>query len=145
MEPAKITATGFTGGGGKWGWLDSLWATVKSWLWGIGLVLLAVLLLPIFVPALGPVIGAVFRGVGRFITWIVPVLGGVIEAAKRATMRKTAVELVTSQEAFKARLAACEALEEEEKALVLTLLKQANKDSQGDKCENFVDRETEGE
>jgi len=139
VQPATIetSAVSFTGSGGKWSIWDTIWQRLKDWAW-IGLLAVVVLLLlPVFVPAVGPVISLIGQSFAKVVLWIIPVIGGLVEAIRRRSTVKVAGELVESQEAFKARLAGSD-FDQATKEKVLKILKEANRQQQSDKAEALV-------
>jgi len=108
----------FKGGGGRWGFLDTIWQRMKDFLWlgvfgGVGLVALYFL-----VPAAQPILGAIFRAIAS----IFPVLGSVIERFV-GKLRVQAVQVPLAQvvdggQAFKDAVKADAAVGPDGKALL---------------------------
>ena len=140
QEGISISNKGFNAGGSKWSWVDSLWQTIKNWFWGLMLIAIALLLLPLIFPALVPIANVILSGIGRFISWCIPLVGGIVEALKRKATNKVCRGLIESQEAYKERIGDCDALDDDEKALILSTLKIANNESQDGKTQKTVDR-----
>lgn len=140
QQGATINNKGFQGGGSNWSWIDSIWQTLKDWFWGLLLIVIVLLMLPLFFPALIPLFNSIISGIGRFLAWIIPVLGGAIESLKHKATTKATSELVESQENFKSKIRNCEVLDEDVKDLVLTHLKNSNIESQDHKTQKAVDR-----
>jgi len=88
-------------GGFKWGIWDSIWSFIKrvAW-WGIFGVVIVLILMAI------PQTKWIGQGIMRFFAWLVPMVGGVLEAIRASIFKKTAAQVVEGGEKFKAALAA---------------------------------------
>jgi hypothetical protein len=117
----------FTGGGGKWSWLDTLWTRLKDWFW-IGGIGIAVLLgLYFLVSAAKPIIGGIFRAIAS----IFPIIGSLVEnAVAKVRLAKPLAEVVDGGETFKALVDKEPTFTPEVKAKVLELFAEAHNAAQ---------------
>lgn len=76
-EPVKFTTNeiSFEGSSGNWGFLDTIWKTIKQFLWIGTLGIAGLFLLYFLVPAAQPIISGIFRFIASFI----PFIGSIVE------------------------------------------------------------------
>lgn len=132
INPQGIAATeqgksSFTGGGGYWTWLDTIYQRIHDW--GIlgfgGLVIVAVGLaaLYFFVPVAKPIISALFRLVAS----IFPIVGSLVERGiAKIQYQKPLEEVITGGQTFKDLIEKESSLDPDQKAKVIELFTTAH-------------------
>jgi hypothetical protein len=128
----------FKGGSGSATWLSNIFTWIKDWFWIGAIGLIVLLLLPIFVPAAGPIVSAIFTGIGKFFTWLIPIIGGLIEWIKGLFTKKAVTQIVDGNANFLNQIENDERLPEDAKMYVIDIFKRTHNEAQDVKTKEFV-------
>ena len=141
---ATKKGTEFTGGSGKWSFLGTIWQRIKDF-FKVALPViiiggLAFLILPVLFPALAPIFATITAGIKKFITWLLPFFGGLIEWIKGIFTKKVVTNQAKAMFNFENQVANDARIPEDVKAYVLSMLNNANDVAHDSETKEYVNQ-----
>ena len=125
----------FTGASGDWGVLDTIWSSIKKFLWLGTLGFAGLLILYFLVPAAQPIIGGIFRAIAS----VIPIVGSLVERIfSGLKWKKPLEETVIAGQKFKDTIKASADLTLEQKTYITNLFNETMMQKQDEASQKTI-------
>ena len=121
VSTSKTSGMSFEGSSGDWGFLDTIWSSIKKFLWLGVLGFAGLLLLYFLVPGAQPVISGIFRAIAS----MVPFVGSIVERIFAGlNWKKPLEETVVAGQKFKEAINTSTDFTNEQKTYITNLFNE---------------------
>lgn len=119
-------------------WIKKTFADFGNTLIIVGIALAALFIIPMIFPAAAPICAAIWNGIKKFISWLIPLFGGLSEFLQNLFSKKALMQQTDGDAQFEEAIKNDDRLEESVKEYVLELFTTAHKQAQDKNVQDHI-------